>query len=207
MQVSAQTEKKQQLIYSKWQSAINVKNELFFLASTSLTLCNLLCQVSSTFCVGEKTIEHVGVLSIETELCRSSRLNIVTNHTIRCWRCGALFSVCISQLYRPQKHIDMRTKGKGEITAVLFAQKAKKADFSAALFKKRLHPPHAISHCSLLISLKSYYRLKVRNFHSASAEQFRSSWMSQMSLKRTDLFILLKVVKMSVGVPVQSNNI
>lgn len=113
---------------------------------------------------------HDKMLRFQISCCAAGGRAVLSNDAS-----GALFSVCISQLYGPQKHIDMRTKGKGEITAALFVQKAKKDQFLCSFIQKRLHPPHATSHCSLLISLKSCYRLKVRNFHSASAEQFRSS--------------------------------
>lgn len=96
-----------------------------------------------------------------------SRFSIVRNRTIRC--CGfrsrvALpvaepfclmmhlerCSVCISQLYRPQKHIDTRTKGKGEIPAALFVQKAKKAQFLCSFIQKKA--PSAPRHLTLFIT-------------------------------------------------------
>lgn len=150
-----------------------------------------------------------------------SRLSIVRNRTIRCCGFRSRVVLPVAEPFFLMMHLercsvsvfhsftDLRNiliwgqKGKVKSLLRCLFRKPKRPNFSAALFKKRLHPPHAISHCSFLISLKSCFRLKFRNFHSASAEQFRSSWMSQMSLKRTDLFILPKVVKMSVSVPAQ----
>lgn len=122
-----------------------------------------------------------------------SRFSIVRNRTIRCCGFRSRVALPVAEPFCLMMHLercsvsvfhsftDLRNiliRGqKGKVKSLLrcLFRKPKRPNFSAALFKKRLHLPHAISHCSLLISLKSCYRLKVRNFHSASAEQFRSS--------------------------------
>lgn len=154
MQVSAQTvrfEKKQQPIYSKWQSAINVKM-YFFLATHYWPFATSCVKYHLRFmwerrrsCMWEAELcRSVGLALWEISCCAAGGRAVLSNDAS-----GALFSVCISQLYRPQKHIDMRTKGKGEITAA-FVQKAKKAQFLCSFIQKKA--PSAPRHLTLFIT-------------------------------------------------------